>query len=603
MSPRRVLPGAVLALLSFAAAGRPPARSAPPAGFRLPDDVRPAAYRVELAIDPAQARFEGRVRIEVALARPTARLWLNAKGLQVSAAELVAGGRAQRAEASLAGDEFLALDVRQPAPAGPAVLHIRFSGQTDDKGLVGPYRRRSGADWYVFTTFTPIEARRAFPCFDEPRFKTPWELALRIPPSLRAFSNAPETSVEPQPDGWNLVRFARTAPLPSEVVAFAVGPFETTAEFKAGSRAIPVRTVAPRGLAAQGHYAAAVTDQVLRRLEQYTGLPYPWEKLDHLALPQGAFGAVENPGLITYLSRSLLLPPEQDSEEKRRAIRALMTHELAHQWFGNLVTQASWEDVWLSEGFATWLAARMMDQERAPARKNLAAAAARARIMASDAGPQTRPVRLPMPDRTAMRGVYSPFVYQKAASILLMLEAWMGEERFRDALRAYLQQHRDGAASTASLAAALGREAGRVLDSFLNRTGVPEVRAEALCGGGKPPALALRQVGAEPWTLPVCWRTDGAAACTLMAGAEAQVPLASCPAWIEPNAGGTGYYHSAWPAGRMPPAEVLTPAERLTLVFDLQGRPQSRPALETLARDADPQVAEAARQALGLDQK
>lgn len=582
-----------------------PLWSAPaaPAGFRLPDGVRPAAYDVELAIDPARAPFEGHVRIEVALARPAARIWLNAKGLQVSRAEVVAGGRAQRADAALVEDEFLALDVSEPVPAGPAVLDIRFSGQIDDKGLVGPYRRQSGGDWYVFTTFTAIEARRAFPCFDEPRFKTPWGLELRIPPGMRAFSNAPETGVEPQAGGWNLVRFARTAPLPSEVVAFAVGPFETTAEFKAGSQGIPVRTVTPRGLAAQGQYAAAVTDRVLRRLEKYTGIPYPWEKLDHIALPQGAFGAVENPGLITYVSRGLLLTPQQDSEEKRRAIRSLMTHELAHQWFGNLVTQAAWEDVWLSEGFATWLAARMMDQEREPVRKNLNGVAARERIMAVDASPKTRPVRLPVPDRAAMRGVYSSFVYQKAGSILLMLEAWMGEERFRDALRAYLQRYRDGTASTATLAAALGGEAGRVLDSFLNRTGIPEVRAEARCGAGKQPALVLRQEAAEPWTLPVCWRTDGAAACTLMDRAEVQVPLMACPAWIEPNAGGTGYYHSAWPAGRVPPADVLTPAERLTLVSDLQGRRELRPALETLARDAEPQVAEAARKALGLDKK
>lgn len=576
---------------------------AAPAGFRLPGGVRPVLHRAELEIDPALAQYSGRMRIEVQVAQPVTRLWVNAKGLSVLEAAVEADGRRLRADARAVDDEFLVLEMGEEVAAGRALIDIRYTGRLDDKGLMGPYRRQIDGGWAVFTTFTPIEARRAFPCFDEPRFKTPWELELRIPPGMRAFSNAPETGVEPQADGWKLIRFTRTAPLPSEVIAFAVGPFETTGEFKAGSKAIPVRTVTPRGLAAQGQYAAAVTDQVLRRLEEYTGIPYPWEKLDHIALPQGAFGAVENPGLITYVSRGLLLPREQDSEEKRRTIRALMTHELAHQWFGNLVTQASWDDVWLSEGFATWLAARLMDQEREPARKNLNGVAARERIMAVDASPKTRPVRLPMPDRAAMRGVYSSFVYQKAGSILLMLEAWMGEERFRDALRAYLQQYRDGTASTASLAAALGGEAGRVLDSFLNRVGIPEIRAEALCGEGKPPALLLRQAGGEPWSLPVCWRTDSAAACTLMEGAEAHVQLPACPAWIEPNAGGTGYYRSAWPTGRVPPADVLTPAERLALVPDLQGRPELRPALETLALDAEPQVAEAARKALGLDKK
>ena len=586
-----------VALLGLRLWAAPPA----PVGFRLPDEVRPVSYRVELAIDPSAAPFEGRVRIEVALARPATRIWLNAKGLAIGEAAVETGGRRLRAEAYAVDDEFLALEVSDPVPAGAATLEVRFTGRLDDKGLVGPYRRLSGGDWYVFTTFTAIEARRAFPCFDEPRFKTPWELALRIPHGARAFSNAPRTASAPRAGGWKEVRFARTAPLPAEVIAFAVGPFETTAARRAGRRGIPVRTVTPRGLAAQGEYAAAATDEVLRRLEEYTGLPYPWQKLDHVALPQGAFGAVENPGLITYVSRGLLLAPETDTPEKRRAVRGLMTHELAHQWFGNLVTQAAWEDVWLSEGFATWISGRMMDQERAPAQKNLNAAAARERMMALDASPKTRPVRLAMPDRAAMRGVYSPFVYQKAGAVLLMLEAWLGEERFRGALRAYLAHHKHGNATTADLAEELGGEAGQVLDSFLNRTGMPEIRAEARCGDAA--ALILRQGGSEPWTVPVCWRTDGAAACTLLRTSQAEVQLRACPAWIQTNAGGTGYYRSAWPAGRVPPPEALTPAERLTLVYDLQKLPEMRPALEALTRDAEPQVAEAARKALGLDRK
>jgi alanyl aminopeptidase len=568
-----------------------------PAGFRLPDAARPLSYRVELALDPESAPFTGRVRIEVALVRPAARVWLNAKGLTVSEALVTAGGRTLRAEPSLVDDEFLVLDLPEPVPAGAATLDLRFSGRLDDTGLLGPYRRRSGGAWAVFTTFTAIEARRAFPCFDEPRFKTPWTLTLRIPAALRAFSNAPQVSEAPLAGGWKEVRFSPTAPLPSEVIAFAVGAFETTAETLAGRRGIPVRTVTPPGLAGQGRYAAEVTDLVLRRLEEYTDIPYPWEKLDHIALPQGAFGAVENPGLITYVSRGLLPPPDAATVEKRRAIRGLLTHELAHQWFGNLVTQAAWEDVWLSEGFATWLTARLMDQERDPGQKNLNAVEARARIMGLDGSPKSRPVRLALADRAAMRAVYSPFVYQKAGAILLMLEAWLGETRFRDGLREYLRRHRDANASTADFAAVLGEDTGRVLSSFLDRTGIPEIRAEARCGPGEP-SLVLRQGGQKPWTVPVCWRTDGAAACTLLGTAEQAVPLAACPAWIEPNAGGTGYYRSAWPSGRVPPPGALSAAERLTLVHDLQGRAELRPLLETLARDAEPQVADAARKAL-----
>ncbi|MBI4892479.1 MAG: hypothetical protein HY821_17775 [Acidobacteria bacterium] len=584
------------ALLLLAALQAPP-------GFRLPDTVRPISYQVHLTLDPAVPEISGAVEIHVRLTEASSRVWLNAKGLQIEKAMIRAGAWTLPAQATLVEDEFVALETSAPVAAGPAVLMLEFRGRIDDRLLVGPYRRRVGPDWYLFTTFTPIEARRAFPCFDEPRYKSTWQFHLSVPAALQAFTNAPATSATAREGGWKTVHFEQTHLLPAEVTAFAVGPFDATAEARAGRKRVPVRTITPRGQAASGLYAAQATDAVLRRLEKYTGIAYPWRKLDHIALPEGAFGAVENPGLITYLSSSLLLTPERDVEDRRRALRGLMTHELSHQWFGNLVTQSTWKDVWMSEGFATWLTARMMDQERPATLQNLNAIEARERIMLTDAGARTRAVRVEMPDRTALRGAYSPFVYQKAGAVLLMLEQWLGAGRFQSGLRAYLKRHAKANAGLSDFEAVLPPAAAPVLESFLNRTGIPEVSAEARCGPGAGPALVLSQAGGqEPWTIPVCWRTDQASGCTVVDKARKEVPLRACPAWILPNARGAGYYRSKWPSGRMPPAAALTPAERLTLVYDLKSG-GSLDLLKPFVEDADAQVARAARRALNLPQQ
>jgi len=205
----------------------------------------------------------------------------------------------------------------------------------------------------TFTTFTPIDARRAFPCFDEPRFKTPWEITIHLRRELKAFSNDAE-SIVLEPNGMKAVHFAETRPLPAEVVAFAWGPFDVFDGAPAG-HATPIRVIATRGLGVQGKAAAQATVDVLPRLEAYTAMPYAFAKLDHLALPEGAFGAVENAGLITYRQTAVLVAPGDLTPEKKRAIESVEAHEMAHQWFGDLVTQATWRDVWLSEGFATWL--------------------------------------------------------------------------------------------------------------------------------------------------------------------------------------------------------------------------------------------------------
>ncbi len=558
--------------------------------FLLPNDVIPKKHIVELTVDPSRDSFSGRAQIEVELTKSTQLIDVNAKNLNVLASSIVWQGATIQPHASI-GPETISLELPSPIGPGLATISIHFQGPLDEKAVAGPYRNKVAGDWYAFTTFTPIDARRAFPCFDEPHFKTPWEISIHIKRADKAFSNAPQVSETNEAHGMKLVKFAPTVPLAAEVVAFCVGPFDVY-EGKPSGHGTPIRVISAKGQREQSKLAAQATVDVLPRLEAYTGIPYPYAKLDHVAVPEFKFGAVENVGLITYKSTALLLQPSDDEAQKSRRIRSLEAHEMGHQWFGDLVTQATWDDVWLSEGFATWFSAKVMDEEQPPARRLLASVAARERIMATDAGPKTRPVRLEMHSRKDTDGVYSQIVYQKGAAILVMLDGWLGEERVREGLHRYLEAHKFGNATTADLEASL-EGSKPVLDSFLNQTGIPSIRAK--CADAH---LSIDQTNtAHNWKVPVCWRGEGIAASCTVLDSHAEIAVNSCPAWIYPNAKGTGYFRTEWSEDQLAALDLtqLTPAERLTLIYDLRASKNiTSPVLVKLEGDPEPEIAKAA---------
>ena len=566
----------------------------PAQSFLLPNDAIPKKHIIELTMDPAGDTFTGWAQIEVELTKATATIGLNAKELKVLDSSILWKGRTISAQPTIL-EETITLKLPSPIGPGPATISIHYEGKLDEKAVAGPYRNKVGGDWYAFTTFTPIDARRAFPCFDEPRFKTPWEISIHIKRTDKAFSNAAQVSETDEPNGMKLVKFAPTQPLAAEVVAFCVGPFDVYEGAPAG-HGTPIRVISTKGQREQSKLAAQATVDVLPRLEAYTGMPYPYGKLDHVAVPEFKFGATENVGLITYKATNLLMQPGDDVAQKSRRIRALEAHEMGHQWFGDLVTQATWDDVWLSEGFATWFSAKVMDQEQPESRKLLAQVATRERIMTTDAGPRTRPVRLEMHSRKDTDGVYSQIVYQKGAAILLMLDGWLGEIRVRDGLRQYLQAHKFGNATTADLESAL-EGSKPVLDSFLNQTGIPSIRAK--CSDAR---LTLDQTNAaRNWKVPVCWRGEGVAASCTVLDSHAEVTLRSCPAWIYLNASGRGYYRTEFAADQLAALDLtkLTAAERLTLIYDLRASKNiTSPLLEKLKSDPEPEIAKAATDAL-----
>src|ERR1051325_2991798 len=214
---------------------------APPA-FLLPNGVSPRRHTIELTIDPGQPVFEGRASMEIEIAKPTAVFWVNAKDIVPREASVEFKSRKLIARATAAGDEFIGLELDAPIGPGRAILNISYQGKLDEKSVVGPYRKQVDGEWYAFTTFTPIDARRAFPCFDEPRFKTPWQLSIRVKRDHKAFTNAQQAGEDLEANGMKLIRFAATEPLPAEVVAFAVGPFDIY-EGKPAGHGTPIRII------------------------------------------------------------------------------------------------------------------------------------------------------------------------------------------------------------------------------------------------------------------------------------------------------------------------------------------------------------------------
>lgn len=534
-----------------------------PPGFDLTNEVRPTRYALDLTIFPERPTFDGEVRIAIQVETAKPVIWINARDLNIGSASLQRSGSTLTLHPIPGDEETIGLEAPAPIPPGPAELRIAFTAKLDKDSNDGAFRRLLNSEWYAFTTFTPIEARRAFPCFDQPRFKTPWELTLHVRRDQVALGNAPALAEEDEPAGMKRVRFAPTAPLASEVVAFAVGPFDVVDAGTAGRKHTPVRIIAPHGRARDAEAARTVTPAVLASLEDYTGIPYPWDKLDHIALAAGAFGAVENPGLITYQEGILLAKPERDTADRRRRMTGTIAHELAHQWFGNLVTQASWTDVWLSEGFATWLSAKVMNQSDT----------LRSSAIAVDEARRNWPVRRTIASRKDARQVYNRLVYVKAAAVLDTLEDWIGAEPFQRGLQRYLKDHALANATIDDLAHALdaesGGEAGAVLHSLLDHPGIPVLNASISC----------RHLEFDPaqWTVPVClhW-DDGGRQCTVVKPGHTQVdvPATSCPAWVWSNSTGRGYYRSVLSEPALDAVfsqgyEQMEAAERRALAADL----------------------------------
>ena len=539
------------------------ALAAPPA-MRLPDGVRPLAYQLAITVDPAQATHSGEVAIDVEIKQPTRSLQLHAKDLQIRSAVLEIGARRYAASSRGFDAERIELRFAQAIPAGRARLALAFTGKQQDADELGLFHRREAGDWYAYTQFEATGARLAFPLFDEPGWKVPWTLSLTVPDTQLAFANTAIKHEEPAKPGWKRIDFDTTPPLPSYLLAFGVGPFDVLDGPPHGQ--LPIRFITPRGRAAEAAYAAGITGRIVERLEAYFDLPHPYAKLDSLALSiPGAFGAMEHPGLVTYAAPLMLATPADTTGQFQRNYVGLAAHELAHQWFGNLVTMRWWDDLWLNESFASWLGDRITAELMPEWRWGNSTQQARARAMHTDRLASSRRVQQPVLSDDDMGSLWDSITYEKGQVVLSMFEQWLGPERFRDGVRRYIHKHAWGSASGDDFLAALGAQDPTLpaaLRSFTAQSGLPRVAVSLQCGDGSP-RLQLRQSrllaladkesardGSAPprWQLPMLIRTPAGITRVMLDKPEANVALpdSACPAWVQANAGGVGYYRPAY---------------------------------------------------------
>ncbi|HJT87692.1 MAG TPA: M1 family metallopeptidase [Bryobacteraceae bacterium] len=560
----------------------------------MDDSVQPVRYRADLTLRPGAATFPGSIDIDINLRRPASLIWLNATGITIRQAALTIGGASRTAAVEPGDTDFVGLRFPAAVPAGPAQLRIQYEGKINAGSSSGIFPGRDGGETYLFTQFESTDARRAFPCFDQPNFKTPWQVTLHVPQGDKAISNTMPVSETSEPDGLKRVAFAPTKPLPSYLVAFAVGPFDIVDAGAAGRNHVPVRIITPKGKAYQAKYAAEVTAPIIQRLEDYFGVPFPYDKADQVAIPQiFGFGAMENAGMVTYAQTILLSDPAIDTARRQRQYASDAAHELAHQWFGDLVTLAWRDDAWLNEAFATWASSKILAEWQPQWNTRLDDLGSKFGAMRQDSLVSARRIRQPIESRNDIANAFDGITYDKGAAVIRMFESWVGEKRFRQGVNAYLRRHAYQNATAGdfldAIAASGQPRLTQAFSTFLEQPGFPEISAELRCDGSPRVALSQKRylpIGSsgaanQLWQVPVCMRYQTPAGpqqeCFLLDRAQAEFRLTktnACPAELWANDNAAGYYQVRYQGDLLPAllktsGPFLNAAERRTLLHDL----------------------------------
>ncbi|MGE0398593.1 MAG: M1 family metallopeptidase [Kofleriaceae bacterium] len=569
-APKQVPPPSAPAPVATAPAADPaPAVPDVPA-LRLLRDFLPTRYAARLELDPAKTDFRGSISITGTVAKPLDVIWLHGKNLTIAKASATKDQVELPVKVTLVGEELLKVEPPRTLEAGEWTLMMDYAGELDTKASAGAFRQTVADFSYIYTQLEALYARRVFPCFDEPDNKVPWKLTLDVPKKLVAVSNTPIASETPLEGDKKRVEFAVTKPLPTYLVAFGVGPFEIVDAGKS-SRGTPVRVFTLAKRAVDGEYAAKTSAKLLDLAEDWFGTPYPYEKLDMLTIPVTVgFGAMENAGLITF-TETLILHDAKASKERKHWWISVAAHEIAHQWFGNLVTMSYWDDIWLNEGFANWLETKIANKFEPSWRETDSELGMRNKALEADSLVTARKIRQPIDSNNDILNAFDGITYNKGASVLNMFEAYLGPEVFQRGVRDYLKARAWGNATSTDFATSLAQAAGKpqiatAFATFLEQPGAPEITATAKCDGAPTVELSQRRYvppGAatpaqtKPWILPVCvvYEAGGKRAqkCTMLDGPTGSVALAttSCPRWVMPNADGRGYYRNAYTAQQL----------------------------------------------------
>jgi puromycin-sensitive aminopeptidase len=558
-----------------------------PSRFRLDPAVRPEEYDLHLEPDLTSGTFHGKVRIELTLTAPRSAITLHAADLDVTRATVDSNGQVEALRIKRhRADETVTLVLRRKLD-GRVVIALTFNGKLGTH-LRGLYAATSDGRRYAFSQLEAADARRMLPCFDEPSFKARFRISVTTAGDNAVISNGAVDGEEEHGDGRRSVHFAKTPKLSTYLLALAVGPLEASPVRRLGSTDIRAWHVPGKGRLTEFGLEAAA--QALSRLEDYFDIPYPYGKLDLVAVPDFEAGAMENAGAVFFRETLLLLDPAAASLPERKRAAEVIAHELAHMWYGDLVTMAWWDDLWLNEAFATWMAYKVVDDWKPEWRMWQGYEHDRAGALALDALANTHPIYAPVRSVAEATENFDAITYEKGAAVVRMLEHYLGADTFRAGVRTYMRRHREQNAVAADLWRALeeasGREVSRVAQAWIEKPGFPLVSLRREDGT----KLRVRQerffsdprVGGPrrrtSWPLPLVVKrpgTDGDEVDRfLIDGPSRAVTLgARRPAWLYGNASAGGFYrvlhqpsdHSALVAAL---AGVLSPVERLALVGD-----------------------------------
>jgi len=579
------------------------------AAQRLPQGVVPQHYTLTFAPDLAKATFTGEETILIQVMRSTATITLNAAELQFQEASVTQGESTRPAQYAFAPEkEQATLTLAAPLELGPATIHIKFTGTLNNQ-LRGFYLARTQKRNYAVTQFESLDARRAFPCFDEPAFKATFDITMIVDKGDTAISNGHIISDDPGPgESKHTLKFSITRPISTYIVALAVGDFECV---DGVSENVPIRVCGTPDKKPLSIAALRYAKEILTFYNQYYSTPYPFGKLDIVGAPDFEAGAMENAGAIFYRESDLFIDDQNSSVKSHQNVFEILAHEMAHQWFGDLVTMKWWDNLWLNEGFATWMQLKPSQALHPEWNANLDAVSETDRALSLDALENTHPIRAKADTADEINQLFDPIAYEKSGAVLRMVERYVSPEVFRRGVNAYLRKFSYGNATAEdfwkALADASGRPVDKIMPTFIEQPGAPVITVNSSCT--KPPPepkvprgrkSRRRQVikPAEPkteieleqtrfwdnpptarsasasWMVPVCIKTATAKPfCQVMSQKKQTIPATGCSPWVFVNAGATGYYRTQYDAAAMQQlvavaATELTAAERVSLLSD-----------------------------------
>jgi aminopeptidase N len=550
---------------------------------RLPTTVVPVHYALTLTPDLKAATFAGTESIDVTIKEPVNSITLNAAEIAFQSVTVEAAGSKQSASVTLDNEKQQAtFTFAVPLPAGKATLSIAYTGILNNE-LRGFYLSKTARRNYAVTQFEPTDARRAFPSFDEPAFKASFNVSLVVDAGDTAISNGPIMSDTPGPiDGKHTLKFLTTPRMSTYLVAFLVGDFQCTAGEQDG---VAIRVCATPDKVALTSYGVDIAKYVLHYYNNYFGIPYPLKKLDLIALPDFEAGAMENFGAITYRETELLLDPKTASDEAKENVAIVIAHEMAHQWFGDLVTMRWWDNLWLNEGFATWMENKPVAAMHPEWNVDQSVAASEDDTLDLDAQPTTRAIRARAETPDEINEMFDGIAYGKASDVLLMVENYLGPETFRKGVHNYLEAHRYSNATAEDFwdaqTATSHKPVDKIMDSLVAQPGEPLITFGRPINGEVSVeqnrfflSPSIQPDPKQKWTLPVCFKSsvDGKQDCQLLTPASSTLKIPATPVFFA-NAAGKGYFRSAYPAAVYSKLvsgfeSSLTPPERISLIGD-----------------------------------